>query len=105
MRNHPLDPYAVVLFLEVELLQSFRVEVTNIFTLKNLLRFFDVLLALINHVDCFVYLTEQLFRYSANTRSTVNYSIACVLRMRFEVVEYKFEGACNVEGTQILETS
>lgn len=58
MGYHPLDPDTVVLLLEVELLQSLRIEMLDIFILQDLFRFFNILLTLIDQVNFFIDLAE-----------------------------------------------
>lgn len=58
MGYHPLDPYTVVLLLEVELLQSLRIEMLDIFILQDLFSFFNILLALIDQVNFLIDLAE-----------------------------------------------
>jgi hypothetical protein len=50
MRKDPLDPYAVVLFIELQLLKTPYHKVSNIFVLKGILCFFDQLSALVNNI-------------------------------------------------------
>lgn len=99
MGYHPLDPYTVILLLEVELLKSLRIEMLDIFILQDLFSFFNILLALIDQVNFLIDLTEKLLGDSANASPTVNYSISGMFWVGFEVRENKFEGSSNISGT------
>ena len=49
--KNPLDPYAIVLFFELEILKASTVEMSDIFLFKYLFGFVDIFLALIDDVN------------------------------------------------------
>jgi hypothetical protein len=85
MRDHPLNPYAIVFLLELELLQTFSIEMTYIFTIQQLFCFFNVFTALIDYINGFIYLAEELFSNSADTCTAINNSASYMLRMSFKI--------------------
>ena len=50
VRKDPLDPYAVVLFIELQLLKAPHHKVSNIFVLKGIFCLLDQLSALVNNI-------------------------------------------------------
>lgn len=49
--KYPLDPNTIIFLLKLKFLKPFRIKMTNIFILENLLSFFYIFLALINHIN------------------------------------------------------
>lgn len=102
MWNHPLDPDTIVFLLEIELLKTFYIEVSDVFILEDLFCLIYVFLTLVYHIHCFVHLTKQLFGNSADPSPAVDNPTSRMLRMCFKVPEYEFEWAWDISGAQIL---
>lgn len=91
VRNDPLNPHTVILFLKLELLQTLGIKMSDFFVFEDLFRFLYIVSTLVDNIGGFIDLTQQLFSDSANARPAIDHSIAFAFRVGFKIVHQEFE--------------
>ena len=105
MRNHPLDPNAIIFLCELELLEPFYPEVSHIFFLEDVLRLVDQLFTLINYINSLENLAKKFPWNPPNSCPTIKYDLSLENRSFLDQIEQKTQRKLNVKSTQVSKPS